>query len=220
MTEAIGVVRRCQVCSKELSPACRDWIDQAVKGDRLAAQKLIVLHHPRLRRLAARRWPAELRGKLEPEDILQQVYVDVVQRITEFRNAGNDSFFHWLVRILDSRLIDARRYLRAAARNPAREASARESQSSYPALVARAALDSLTPSRVVRRREGASLLMAALAGLSPDHRQVLELRFLQGHSLVDVAKVMQRSPAAAQMLCARALRQLRTAVRSLSAFEL
>jgi RNA polymerase sigma factor (sigma-70 family) len=78
-------------------------------------------------------------------------------------------------------------------------------------------VDSVTPSRVVARKESEALLHAALAGLPEDHRRVLELRFLKGLSLVNAAREMARTPAAIQMLSARALRELRRALRNLSA---
>jgi len=71
----------------------------------------------------------------------------------------------------------------------------------------------------VAREEAESLLMAALAGLSEDHHRVLELRYLKGYRLTDIAATMGRSPAAVQMLCGRAMRQLRAAIQQISAIR-
>jgi len=196
----------------------RLWLSQAASGDPLAIQKLILLHHARLRPIAAQRMPAALREKLEPEDVLQEVYAAALRQFHRFEPRGPDAFFRWLVRILDSKLIDAQRRYRAAARDVRREApgAAADTPSGYEQLAARVAIDSLTPSRVVAREELESRLLAALAGLSHDHRRVLELRFLRGRPLREVATEMQRSAAAVQMLCGRALRELRTALQRLS----
>lgn len=196
--------------------AIQTWLGQAAAGDVVAVQKLILMHHGRLRAAAVRRLASGLKGKLEPEDLLQQVYVDVLRRIREFEYRGPDSFFRWLRGILEAKLIDFHRHYHAAARNVAREVSPGNAPSRYEALAAHAAIDSVTPSRVVRRAEAESLLLAALAGLSDDHRRVLQLRYLEGHRLADVAAMMKRSPAAVQMLCARALRQLRAAIHQIS----
>lgn len=193
-----------------------EWLARAAAGDSLALQRLILVYHGRLRALAAQRIGAELRGKVEPEDVLQLVYVDVVRRIGEFEHRGPDSFYHWLKSILDAKLIDLRRHYHAAARDLAREVAAGERPSSYEALAAHAAIDSMTPSRVVAGNETESLLLAALAGLSDDHRRVLELRYLKGNALVEVALLMRRSPAAVQMLCGRAMRELRQAIQQIS----
>ncbi len=196
--------------------AIRTWLAQAAAGDPLAVQKLILIHHGRLRAAAIRRMGAELHGKIEPEDLLQQVYVDVVRRIAEFEYRGPDSFHRWLRSILEAKLIDFHRHYHAAARDLAREVAPGDVPSRYETLATHAAIDSVTPSRVVRREEAESLLMAALAGLSDDHRRVLELRYLKGQRLADVATIMGRSPAAVQMLCARAMRQLRVAIQQIS----
>ena len=195
----------------------QSWLAQAAAGDALAVQKLILIHHGRLRGFAVRRMGSELPGKIEPEDLLQQVYVDVVRRVGEFEYRGPGSFHRWLKSILEAKLIDFHRHYHAAARDVAREVAGGETASGYETLAAHAAIDSVTPSRVVRRDEAESLLMAALAGLPDDHRRVLELRYLKGRRVADVAAIMQRSPAAAQMLCARAMRQLRKAIQRISA---
>ncbi|MEW6747776.1 MAG: sigma factor, partial [Planctomycetota bacterium] len=73
----------------------------------LAIQKLIIAHHGRLRKFAVKAMSRELRAKLEPDDLLQQVYVDVLKHIADYRARGPDSFFHWLVRIFESKIVDA-----------------------------------------------------------------------------------------------------------------
>jgi len=192
------------------------WLAAAVGGDRLALQKLLLFHHGRLRALAARRIPAALRGRFDAEDLLQEVYVEVAGRIRSFVPHGGDCFFGWLAAMLTSRLADARRFHGAAGRDVARERRGADTPSGFDRLAARGNLDSLTPSRVLSRRETEGLLLAALAGLLPDHRRVLELRFFQDLPLAAIARAMDRSLPAAQMLCARALRALRESARRLS----
>ncbi len=196
--------------------AAEHWLALAVQGDRLAVQKLIMLYHGRLEAMASRKIPSQLRAKVDPDDLLQQVYADALRKMGDFKDRGNEAFFAWLVKILESKLIDAERYYHAQVRDVARETPPRERSSFFVALAEHAALDSLTPSRVVARQETEGLLHAALAGLSEDHRRVLELRFIQGLPLADVSAAMGRSAPAAQMLCARALERLRHELRNLS----
>ena len=192
------------------------WISEAVGGNLLAIQKLIVIHHIRLRAIAGQRIAPVMRAKIDPEDILQEVYTDAVRSISRFENKGPDAFFHWLARILESKLIDIHRFYQAAGRDIRREVSPVDRPSAYESLATRAVLDSLTPSRIMARSEAESLLMAAMAGLSTDHQRVLELRFLKGLTLTQVSSLMDRSPAAVQMLSARALRRLRHSLAQLS----
>ena len=194
----------------------RALVERAVSGDRLSVQCLIVMHHDRLREIAAAGLGGRLRAKVEPEDVLQEVYAEAVRRIGEFEYRGEDAFFHWLRRILESRLVDARRRYRGVGRDAAREAPAPESPSAYDRLVGPAGALSETPSRIARQDEARAVLMGALAGLTEEHRRVLELRFLRGLSLARVAEVMDRTPAAAQMLCGRAVRDLKETCRQLT----
>jgi len=194
----------------------QSWLARAVQGDLLAVQKLILVHHQQLRTLTERRIPAVLRAKVEPEDVLQLVYVDVVRNIHTFQDRGGDSFFKWLVQVLESKLADVRRHYYAAIRDVRREIGPPRSQSGYQSLASQTALDTQTPSRIAAREETEALLLAALAGLSDDHRRVLELRYLKGLPLARVAELMERSEPAVQMLLLRAIRSLRDALQQLS----
>lgn len=192
------------------------WLVRAVQGDLAAIQKLIVIHHQRLRVVADQRLASELRAKIEPEDLLQLVYVDVIRNIRAFQDHGPGSFFQWMVQILESRLVDVHRHYHAAVRDVRREIRAPPSQSAYQSLASHLALDSQTPSRIAAREETEALLLAALAGLSDDHRRVLELRYLNGLPLARVAELMDRTEPAVQMLLLRAIRRLRESLQRLS----
>jgi RNA polymerase sigma-70 factor (ECF subfamily) len=194
------------------------WLAEAAQGDRLATQRLLIAHHPRLRAVAERRMSQELRARIDPEDLLQQVYVEVVRRIVDFEYRGPGSFLRWLTTLLDSRIRDAQRFHHAGARDLSRELrpSGSAKEESRERILAYAAPDSTTPSRFASRQEREALLLSALAGLSPDHRRVLELRYIEGLRLARVAEEMGRSESAAQMLCARALKRLRASLRALS----
>jgi RNA polymerase sigma-70 factor (ECF subfamily) len=194
----------------------QSWVARAVQGDLLAVQKLIVIHHQRLRAVADRRLPSELRAKIEPEDLLQLVYVDVIRNIGSFQDHGGDCFYRWMVQVLDSKLADVQRHYHAAIRDVRREVGPPRSQTGYQSLASCGGLDSQTPSRIAAREETEAVLLAALAGLSEDHRMVLELRFLKGLPLARVAGLMDRSEPAVQMLLLRAIRSLRDALQHLS----
>ncbi len=197
-------------------PVLRDWLSRAAAGDRFALQKLIVAHHGRLRRVAADRLSRDLRSRVDPEDLLQQVYGDVVDHMRGFVAETSGAFFAWLVRILEAKLVDIERFHRARVRNVRREVSPPESVAGREALLSRVGLVTSTPSRIASREEGRALLQAALATLPPDYRRVLELRFLEGRSAADLAPLMKRSVAAVQMLTTRALRQLKRSIGRLS----
>ena len=59
---------------------------------------------------------------------------------------------------------------------------------------------------VLPSAETATLLAQILDGLSPDHRRVLELRFLRGYSLQEVADEMGKTLGSVKVMQLRALR--------------
>ena len=196
------------------------WLDNVRRGDELSASKLLASYHPILRaRVNARMDPA-LKSRLEPEDILQQVYLEVFRRLDSFEDRGAGSFLNWILTILDHKLVDAGRALRRQVRDVAREvpdAAARGTES-YWNLLDQLYADSTTPSQLIRREEAVSGLMACLSRLSDSHRHVIQLRFLEGRSVGDVATRLGRSDAAIVALTKRALEALRKAMERLGDF--
>ncbi len=159
-------------------------------------------------------------AKLEPEDILQQVYLEVFRQIDRFEYRGPDSFLNWVLTILENKLIDARRALHCQARDVDREvpAQAGGGTESYWDLLDQLYADSATPSRAVRREEAVGALLACIARLSDSHQKVIRLRFLEGRSLDEVADRLGKTRGAVVALTRRALEALRASMDRLGDF--
>lgn len=187
-------------------------INNARDGDQEAVRRLVVLYHPRLRARLLRHMDPGMKSKIEPEDILQQVYLEVFRAIVNFSYQGKDSFLRWMYAILDRKLIDEHRALRAERRDIRREvkpAHASGQQTTYVDLMARIMADQGSPSQVVRKDETLGVLAACVASLPEHYREVIKMRFLEGRPVADVAQVMNRTIGSVHMICHRALRQLR-----------
>ena len=187
-------------------------VKQAVSGSQPAVRRLLMLYHPRLRARLLRHMDPTMKAKIEPEDILQQVYLDAFRAIDSFSYQGKDSFLRWLSAILDRKLIDEHRALRAERRDVRREVKALPKsahQTTYVDLMARVMADCGTPSRDVRKDEALGALTACLATLPEHYRDVIQMRFIEGRSVADVAETLNRSIGSIHMICHRALRQLR-----------
>lgn len=188
-------------------------IDHAREGSEEAARRLLVLYHPRLRARLLRQMDPVMRSKIEPEDILQQVYFDAFRAIGQFTYQGKDSFLRWMYAILDRKLIDEHRAMRADRRDVRREARAAtrsSNQTTYVDLMARVmASRTTTPSQVVRKAEALGVLSACVATLPEHYRDVIQMRFIEGRPVSDVAETLGRSIGSVHMICHRALRQLR-----------
>jgi len=196
------------------------WVDQARSGDSLAVSKLLATYHSGLRARALERMDRQLRAKSEPDDILQQVYLTVLRQIAQFQGDTPDAFLNWVRAILDNKVIDARRALHRKVRQVDREVAPQVggASQSYVNLLDQVYADSGTPSRVVRHQEALGALMASVSGLSDTHRQVIQLRFLEGRSVADVAQRLGKSQAAVVALTSRALAALRKAMDGLGEF--
>lgn len=196
------------------------WFEEARQGNAVAVSKLLACHFPVLRAHVATRMDRELRARLEPEDILQEVYLDVHRQMEHFRDCGQEALLNWLLTIADSKLIDAKRALHRRKRDIDREVRPHliEGTRSYLDLLGQVYADSMTPSRIVRREEGMGALMACLSRLSGPHREVIQLRFLEGCGVSEVAQQLGKSEAAIVALTGRAFQALRRCMDGLGEF--
>jgi RNA polymerase sigma-70 factor (ECF subfamily) len=195
-------------------------VTAAQGGDRLALTKLLTTYDRRLRARAEARMPAAVKAKSSPDDILQEVYLDVFRQIDRFEDRGPGSFLNWLYAILDGKLGGALRAAHRRARDIGREApvAGGTGSSSHWDLLDQLYADSATPSRVVRRQEALGALSACISGLSESHRQVIHLRFLEGLSVSEVARRLGKSEAAVVALSQRALNVLRRSMDQMGEF--
>jgi RNA polymerase sigma-70 factor (ECF subfamily) len=196
------------------------WVAAAKRGDRFALAKLLATCDPRLRARVEAQMDAALKAKRSPDDILQEIYLEVTRQIGHFKGCGLDSFLKWTCVILDHKVVDARRAAYCQARDINREVAiaAGSASSSYWNLLDDLYMDSGTPSRVVRREEALSALIACVAGLSETHHQVIRLRFLEGLSVDEAATRLGKSRAAVVALTKRALEALRASMDRMGEF--
>jgi RNA polymerase sigma-70 factor (subfamily 1) len=161
-----------------------------------------------------------IKAKISPDDLLQEVYVDVTRRIDRFEDRGPDSFLHWLHAILDQKRSDAQRAVHRKVRDIGREVPAeRLAADSYRNLLDNLYADSTTPSRVVRHDEALSALLICITDLPELQRKVIQLRSVEGLSVEEVAKRLGRSKAAVNGLYRRALEALRKSMDRLGEFS-
>jgi len=195
------------------------WIAAARQGDRFALGKLLAACDPHLRARAEARMDAVVRSKRGPDDILQDTYVEVLRRIDRFKGRDLPAFLSWVTVILDHKIVDSRRAARCQARDVDREIRVGGTNSdSYWNLFDQVCSESQTPSRVVAREEVIRALVICLSTLSGPQRRVVQMRFLEGLPLAEVARRLGKSEAAVAALTQRALRALRARMDQLGEF--
>lgn len=195
-------------------------VADARRGDARALAELFRAHEPRLARLVELRLDARLRQRLDPADVVQDVWVEVVRRFEEWRGQAELPFHLWLRLIAIQALVAAqRRHLSAHMRDAMREAPQRATLSSASASsMADAFVDSATsPTQAAVREELRRSVCAALEGLDEIDREVVAMRHFEGLTNDETAKELGIEPSAASMRFLRALVRLRPALKALGA---
>jgi RNA polymerase sigma-70 factor (ECF subfamily) len=161
----------------------RVLVDKARAGDMGAFRQLVERHQRRAFAVAF----ALVRDDNDARDVVQDAFLRVFKSLPTFE--GGSSFFTWLYRIVTNLSIDL---IRKPGRqtnelNESRVDADDELDVDVP-LVGR--LDGADPADVVRRREIAARLEAALAALPSYHRAVIVMREVEGLSYEEMAQVM------------------------------
>ncbi len=196
------------------SPPAQDrdeLLRNALCGDSASFGLLLATYTRYLALLARLRIGRDLQGKADPDDLVQETFLEAHRNFGQFRGKTVAEFLAWLRQILAGRLaMLVRHYLGARGRDVRleRQIGADLDQSSYgmaDVLVSPVS----SPSGQAARHEQAVLLADALAALPEHYREVIVLRHLEGLSFPEVAARMQRSGDSVQKLWVRALALLR-----------
>lgn len=192
-----------------------ELLQQAKAGSGECLGQLLEAYRHYLRLLSRMEIGQRLQGKADASDLVQETFLEAHRHFPQFQGNGEREFIAWLRRILAGNLANLlRRYLGTQGRDIRLEQDlvghlANSSRAIDLSLVA--AISS--PSQQASRREQAVLLADALARLSPDYREVIILRHLEGCTFPEVARRMERSLDSVEKLWLRALAKLKASMR-------
>lgn len=152
-----------------------------------------------------------LQGKVDADDVLQEVFLEAHRDFGRFRGTTEGELLGWLRQILACTLANqVRRYFGTKQRDPRLERElAEDLDRSSRALDGGLVAPGQSPSEQVAQRERALILADALEGLPADYREVLLLRHVEDLTFPEVARRMGRSEDSVKHLWARALARLR-----------
>jgi RNA polymerase sigma-70 factor (ECF subfamily) len=166
-----------------------------------------------LRLLARLRWPARLRARLDPSDLVQKTLLRAHQHRDDLHNQPEAVRMAYLRRTLAATMVDAARRLGAGKRDAALERSLEtDLEQSSLRLAAWLAAEQSSPSAQAQKREMLVHLAEQLAKLPEGERTALELRYLSEPPvpLAEIAALLRRPGAKAVAgLLARGLARLR-----------
>lgn len=190
-----------------------DRLRRAAAGERGCLEELFARYQPRLERLVRLRLDPRVQGRLDPADVVQDAYVEVVGKLADYLAAPALPFFLWLRLLTGQKLALAHRHhLGVQARDAGREVSLYR-QPLPPASSAHLAAQLIgkltSPSQAAMKAEMRLRLQEALNRLDAIDREVLVLRHLEQLSNAETALALGLKETAAANRYVRALERLR-----------
>ncbi len=135
-----------------------------------------------------------MRSRLDASDLVQQTLLTAHEKLGQFRGGTDAEFAAWFRVILANTLAQAtRRFHRHEAERARSLKKALEESSAR--LESWLACDESTPGRKAARAEELLLLAAAPASLPDEQRSAIELHHLQGLSVPEVARRLNKTVA-------------------------
>ncbi len=198
------------------SPDTQELLDRARQGEAGAVERLLEVHREPLRRMIGLRLDPALAGRVDASDIVQDVMLEVSQRLADYLRQPAMPFHLWVRHIAKDHMIDAHRRHRQAQRR-----SLDREQPLVPAgLADQSSLElagqfldrEMTPATAAVRHELQRRMEQAVAGLDEDDREIVLMRHYEQLSNQEVATALGLSEAAASMRHLRAVRKLRAAL--------
>jgi len=188
-----------------------ELICRARQGDAACRDELFRRCRSYLGLMARAQVETWLQVKVDASDLVQQTLLEAHRDFGHFHGQSQQEWLAWLRRILARNATDFVRHYRGAAKREARRevrfAGSSETGSYGGAL--EPAAPGGTPSQEFLQMDDELRLAAAIGALAPDYQEVVFLRNLQRLPFDEVARRMNRSRPAAQMLWLRALKKLR-----------
>jgi RNA polymerase sigma-70 factor, ECF subfamily len=184
----------------------------AGEGDERSVAELFGRYRKRLRQMVRLRLDRRLQGRVDPSDVLQEVYLDVTQQLPHYMGKREMPFFLWLRLVTGQRMMRLHReHLGAAMRDAGREVSLYKGALPQASSVSLAAqlLGRYTPaSQAVSRAEIQIQIQTALNGMDPMDREIIALRHFEELSNAEVAEVLGLEISTASKRYIRALKRL------------
>lgn len=181
-------------------------------GDTEALARFVEARRPQLLAYIDRQLSAQMKRKVEPEDLLQEVSAEAVRSLKEMDLSERDPF-GWLCHVAQRRIVDAhRRYFGAQKRDAGREISLGTpgADTSRAPLLDLLVASMTTASEAFSRNEKQLRMLDALSGMPAEQREVLRLRYVEGLPSKEIAQRLGKSDGAVRVMLTRSLAKLQS----------
>ena len=159
-------------------------VERARQGDTRAFEMLVIKYQRRIERLIGRM----VRDVDLVQDIAQESFIRAYRAMPKFR--GDSAFYTWLYRIA---VNTAKKALGDLKRDPLvlmSTLTGANDDDDETSRIERELTDGATPESLLASKEIAQTVNAAIEALSPDLRQAITLREIEGLSYEEIAEMM------------------------------
>jgi RNA polymerase sigma-70 factor (ECF subfamily) len=199
-----------------------ELVNRVLEGDEQALAELFSECRDRLWRMVNFRMDPRLRKRVDPDDVLQEAYMNAVQRIDKFRAEASRSILIWFRMIVTQTMVDIyRRHLGAQKRSAGRDVSMHggwKSDSTSMSLSFHLLGHLTSPSHAALRAEISQQIDTALSTMNDIDREVLALRHFEELSNNEAAQVLNITEQAASLRYVRALSRLKDVMEAIPGF--
>ncbi len=173
-------------------------LQRARRGDRAALADLLNEVRPKLQVATKGLLGKSLRTKLRSSDIVQTAFLEIIRDFDSFQGTSEGAFYAWAISVMQNAIRRTDRTHDAQKRRGpgSLESAARLHDALHHNVP--------SPSTILLRHEHADLVKAALAALTDEHREVIDLAVIKGLSHREIAERLGRSEGATRMLLVRA----------------
>lgn len=189
-------------------------------GDEAVAE-LFSEFQPRLERMVEFRLDRRLRGRVDSLDIIQEAYIEIARRISDYTSNPTVAFYVWVRQITWQTLVSVHRRHLGQKRHPSMEVRLNQKSPNETTFsIAEALIGQLTsPSGAARRQEDYDQLRDALSKMDDTDREVLALRHFEQLGNNEVADVLGIGRTAASNRYVRAIKRLGDVLATLPHFQ-
>jgi RNA polymerase sigma-70 factor (ECF subfamily) len=175
-------------------------------GDQGALNDLYSRYLMRVLAAVRARLGAELRGKLESWDVVQEAFLASLKNVPSFDQKSEGAFLNWLAKVVENRIRDQIDFIRAEKRDHRLEKplEVRSAESSAPLDIPEKHGAS-TPSQVMILSEDLARLEKAIDQLPAESRELVVAVKIEGRTYDEIAQATGKSPDAVRMQVKRAL---------------
>ncbi len=166
----------------------------------------------RLRTVVRERMNRRLSGRLDDDDLLQEIYLQAETRLEHFSGHTDDEAIGWLMLVAKQTVVDVhRRHFAAQVRDLRRELRPADvaPSASQPSAWLFGSAGLTSPSQIVARDERQRWLHGVLDRLPENDREIILLRHFVECSNAEAAEILGLTAQAASIRYVRAVTRLR-----------